>query len=37
MIEGPDELLRVRGCPALHEATLVLAFKARPLDRILVA
>src|SRR6266480_3831508 len=26
MIEGPDELLRVRDCPALHEATLVLAF-----------
>jgi len=26
MIEGPDQLLRVRACPALHEATLVLAF-----------
>jgi len=26
MIEGPDELLRVHDCPALHEATLVLAF-----------
>src|SRR5262249_54285161 len=26
MSEGPDELLRVRDCPALHDATLVLAF-----------
>jgi len=26
MKEGPDELLRVHACPALHDATLVLAF-----------